>query len=349
MKHCAMLIALATLAGLSTGANAADFSYSYLEITADLSKTRNTAPALWRTMPMAGCSGSGLLGIVRFVLRQGLMVEGDQGVRQRGRAHRVDLDSRQTVTALGAGYHFEAGERTGVYAEALVIVDFEVEHSIPLVTPSAFGPPTVTTTQSVIEGNGLGGALGIRTGLPRTWNSKPALAHPYPRDVPRTGGKISDSETMLRIGGHVHASGGVSVGGHFSYSKHTDDNFDNIRSSASRCATISEPLLARCRAASHHRDGPHGRDPSWRPSGRTQMRSRLPAVIVPTTERIRMCRSRTRGVACGVRDMGNERCCRSVETRLMISCSIWVSFAESRMFGEAYIVDSRAHETTAHE
>ena len=48
-------------------------------------------------------------------------------------------------------------------------------------------------------------------------------------DVPRTGREISDSETMLRIAGHVHAGGGLSVGGYLSYSKHTDDNFDNIR------------------------------------------------------------------------------------------------------------------------
>ena len=45
---------------------------------------------------------------------------------------------------------------------------------------------------------------------------------------------------MLRIAWHAHAGGGLSVGGYLSYNKHTDDNFDNIRSSASRYATISE-------------------------------------------------------------------------------------------------------------
>ena len=47
----------------------------------------------------------------------------------------------------------------------------------------------------------------------------------------RTGREISDSETMLRIGGHVPS---VSVGlsrrrRDLSYSKHTDDNFDSVR------------------------------------------------------------------------------------------------------------------------
>ena len=48
-------------------------------------------------------------------------------------------------------------------------------------------------------------------------------------NVGDTGGEISDSETLLRIGGHVHEGGGLSVGGYLSCSKHTDDNFDDIR------------------------------------------------------------------------------------------------------------------------
>ena len=231
VKHCAMLIALATLAGLSTGANAADFSYSYLEITADLSKTRNTAPA-----PLEDDADGRLFGIGgSWEVFDSFYVKGSWSKETKEFGNEVartavHLDSRQTVTTLGAGYHFEAGERTGVYAEALVIVDFEVEHSIPLVTPSAFGPPTVTTTQSVIEGNGHGGALGIRRWIAENVELEGRFSRIHTRaDVPRTGGKISDSETMLRIGGHVHASDVLSVGGYVSYSKHTDDNFDNIR------------------------------------------------------------------------------------------------------------------------
>ena len=60
VKHCATLIALATLAGLSTGANAADFSYSYLEVTADLSKTRNTAPGDTTAVQRINAANAGL-------------------------------------------------------------------------------------------------------------------------------------------------------------------------------------------------------------------------------------------------------------------------------------------------
>ncbi len=231
VKHCATLIVLGLLAGLSTGANAADFSYSYLEVTADLSKTRNTAPA-----PLADDADGRLFGLAgSWEVFDAFYVKGawSRETKEFGNevaGTPVDLDSRQTIFMLGAGYHFEAGEQTSLYAEALMIVDFEVEHSIPLVTPSAFGPPTVTTTQSVIGGNGLGGALGIRHWVSENMELEGRLSRIHTSgDVPRTGGEISDSETMLRIAAHVHAGGGVSVGGFLSYSKHTDDNFDDIR------------------------------------------------------------------------------------------------------------------------
>lgn len=231
MKHCATLIVLASLAGLSTGAKAADFSYSYLEVTADLSKTRNTAPA-----PLTDDADGRLFGLAgsweifdAFYVKGAWSRETKEFGNEVARTP-VDLDSRQTVSTLGAGYHVETGERTGFYAEALMIVDFEVEHSVPLVTPSAFGPPTVTTTQSVIEGNGFGGALGMRHWATENVELEGQLSRIHTSaDVRRTGGEISDSETMLRIAAHVHAGGGVSVGGYLSYSKHTDDNFDNIR------------------------------------------------------------------------------------------------------------------------
>ena len=231
MKHCATLIVLGSLAGFSTGANAADFSYSYLEVTADLSKTRNTAPA-----PLADDADGRLFGLAgswevfdAFYVKGAWSRETKEFGNEVARTP-VDLDSRQTVSTLGAGYHVESGEGTSFYAEALILVDFEVEHSIPLVTPSAFGPPTVTTTQSVIEGNGLGGALGIRYWVSENVELEGQLSRIHTSaDVRRTGGEISDSETMLRIAAYVHAGGGVSVGGYLSYSKHTDDNFDNIR------------------------------------------------------------------------------------------------------------------------
>ena len=142
----------------------------------------------------------------------------------------VDLDSEQTVIALGAGYRLDPGERTSFYAEALAIVDFEVEHQIPIVVPSRSGPPSVSTTHSTIDGSGLSAAVGVRHFLGEKLELEGQLSRTHTRaDVLRTGGEISDSETMFRFGAHVHPGDAVSVGAFVSYSKHTDPNFDDIR------------------------------------------------------------------------------------------------------------------------
>lgn len=142
----------------------------------------------------------------------------------------VDLHSEQTLIALGAGYHFDASERTSIYAEALAIVDLKVEHRIPIVVPSRSGPPTVSTQDSTIDGYGLSAAVGVRHLLGERLELEAELSRTHTRaDVLRTAAQISDSETMLRFGVHVHLGRAVSVGAFVSYSKHTDPNFDNIR------------------------------------------------------------------------------------------------------------------------
>ncbi len=44
----------------------------------------------------------------------------------------LDFDSAQTVAASGVGYHAEIGEATSDDFEARAIIDFDVDHSIPL-------------------------------------------------------------------------------------------------------------------------------------------------------------------------------------------------------------------------
>ncbi|MCY4591074.1 MAG: hypothetical protein OXE86_11080 [Alphaproteobacteria bacterium] len=231
MKYGAGLIALALLAGLSADASAAEFSYSYLEVTADLSKTKNTA-----TAPLEDDADGRLIGIAgSWEVFDSIYIKGTWSRETKEFGNEVagvplDLESRQTLAMLGAGYHFEPGERLSVYAEALAIVDFKVEHTVPLVTRSARGPAAVTTTDSVIEGDGLAAALGVRYRVDENVELEGQLSHMRTEaDILRTGGDISDSETMLRIGGQFYTGHGLSVGGYFSYSKHTDDNFDHIR------------------------------------------------------------------------------------------------------------------------
>lgn len=231
MTRFPMLLALAVFAGLPVSSPAAEFSYTYLELMADVSKTENTAAA-----PLERDAHGRLLGIaVAWEVTDAFYVKGawSRETKEFGNVVAntpVNLDSEQTVLALGAGYHFDAGERTSLYAEALAIVDFEVEHRIPLVVPSGSGPPSVSTADSTINGNGFVAALGVRHWMSERVELEGQLSRTHTRaDVVRTGGKISDSETMIRIGAHVHPDERVSVGAFLSFSKHTDDNFDNIR------------------------------------------------------------------------------------------------------------------------
>ena len=231
VRRFAVPAALTIVVSLPASSAAAEFSYSYLELMADVSRTENTAAA-----PLEDDADGQLLGIVgSWEVFDSFYVKGawsreTKDFRNEVALTPVDLDSKQTVIALGAGYFFDAGERISIYAEALAIVDFEVEHRIPIVVPSRSGPPSVSTRDSTIEGNGLSAAVGVRHWLGETLELEGQLSRTHTRaDVVRTGGKISDSETMFRIGAHVHPGDRVSVGAFLSFSRHTDDNFDNIR------------------------------------------------------------------------------------------------------------------------
>ena len=225
-----MLVALGVVVGLPTSSDAADFRYSYLELTADMSRTENTAAA-----PLDDASGRlfGIAGsweVLGSLYVKGAWTRETKDFRNEVANTPVDLNSEQTTVALGAGYHLDAGERTSIYAEAQAIVDFDVKHRIPIVTPSRMGPPSVSTVDSSIEGNGFNGALGVRHWIGESLEVEGQISRTHIRaDVPRTGRKLSDSETMIRVGGHVHSGAGLSVGVFTSFSKHTDDNFDNIR------------------------------------------------------------------------------------------------------------------------
>ena len=225
------LFALAVLAGLPASSPAAEFSYGYLERTADVSKTENTAAA-----PLEDDAYGRLFGIVgSWEVFDSFYVKGawsreTKDFRNEVALTPVDLDSKQTVIDLGAGYYFDAGERTNIYAEALAIVDFEVEHRIPIVVPAQSGPPSVSKADSTIYGNGFSAAVGVRHWIGERLELESRLSRTHTRaDVLRTGETISDAETMFRIGAHLHPADAVSVGAFLSYSKHTDDNFDNIR------------------------------------------------------------------------------------------------------------------------
>lgn len=222
---------IAFFVGLPQSGGAAEFSYNYLEVMLDSSRTENTAEA-----PLGGDAKGRLIGIGgswevfdSFYLK-GVWSQENKNFMNEVAFTPVDLDSEQTVVAIGGGHHWEVGEQTSIYVETLAIADFDVKHRIPVVVPSRMGPPSVTTVMSHIEGNGLIAAVGMRHWIAEDLELEGQLSRTYTRaDVLRTGGEISDLETTVRLGGYIYPADGWSLGTFLSYSKHTDVNFDNIR------------------------------------------------------------------------------------------------------------------------
>lgn len=175
------LLALTVFAGLPLGSPAAEFGYSYLDLMADVSETGNTAAD-----PLEEDADGRLHGIaVSWEVSDSIYVKGAWSRETKEFGNEVantpvDLDSEQKMLVLGAGYHFDAGEQTSIYAEALAIVDFEVEHRIPIVVPSRSGPPSVSTADSTIDGNGFSAAAGCVTGSAKCWSSKASSHAPLP-------------------------------------------------------------------------------------------------------------------------------------------------------------------------
>lgn len=224
-------VALVLIVGLPESGHGEDFSYRFVEVTADVSRTKNTADAPLEDDARGRYVGvGGSWEVFDSLYFKGAWSRETKTFRNEVERTPLDLNSEQTDIVLGAGYHFNVGERTSVYAEALALVHFEVEHLIPVVVPSQSGPPTVSTSDSVIDGNGFRTAIGMRHWIAQRVELESQISLTHTRaDILRTGRDISDSETMFRLIGHIHSGFGFSVGPFFSFSKHTDNNFDNIR------------------------------------------------------------------------------------------------------------------------
>ena len=106
MRRFVTPITLAVLAGLPASGYAAEFSNSYLEMTADLSKTENTA-----ANPVKKDANGRLSGIAAswevfgsFYVKGAWSRERKEFENEVARTP-VNLNSNQTMTTLGAGYH----------------------------------------------------------------------------------------------------------------------------------------------------------------------------------------------------------------------------------------------------
>jgi len=229
MKFFGTLVILMLLSGLAAAVHAADFSYTYVEFVGDMSTTDNISEG-------AVEDGDGTSYAVRgsFEIFDSLYARVGYSREKKTFANDVigtmlSLDSDQTFLDLGAGFHVKTGEQTSLHGEVFVL-DTEVDHTVPQITPGMRGPPQVSTRVSVIEGQGigLGGGVRHRIGERYELESRFSIARiglddlPH-RDVP------NQTQTTIAVGGKVHVNRQVSIGAFASYSRNTDPNFDDIR------------------------------------------------------------------------------------------------------------------------
>lgn len=233
MNNAGTLATLALVAGVALDSQAEELTFSYFEVTGDLSRTENTAAA-----PLDDNADGRFFGIEgswevmeRFYVKGSWSNETKEFSNEVARTP-LNLDSEQRTLAFGGGYYQPIGtaKSTSWYGELMYLADFTVDHLVPLVTPQTFGPPMVTTTDSTIEGNGFSAALGLRRSILENVEIEGQFAWiQTSADISRTGESISDSESMLRAKARWYIGNELSIGAFASFSKHTDNNFDNIQ------------------------------------------------------------------------------------------------------------------------
>ena len=136
-------------------------SYSYFELRGDISTTANDARG-------ARDDANGrLVGLTaNWQFRESWYAKASYSLERKTFSNEVagnvlSLDTRQAAATLGGGRFWNAGEKTDIYVEPLV-VHIRTDHDVPDVAVMQGGPPTVGTRVSVIEDTGFGAAVGAR-------------------------------------------------------------------------------------------------------------------------------------------------------------------------------------------
>ena len=135
--------------------------YSYVELRAGVSKTRNEWPG-------AGSDASGRpVGFAAsWKVDEGWYLTAGYS-RERSRFSNeaagtvLNLRARQAVAMAGGGRFWSIGSGADLYAEASALHS-RVNHEHPDVRPAAGGRPTVAKRNAAAEDTGFGAAVGIR-------------------------------------------------------------------------------------------------------------------------------------------------------------------------------------------
>jgi len=220
----------------ASGAGAADLSYSYLEVTGDISRTDNTSLGA-----IENADGRFLGVKASYEVAESWHVKGGYSQEHKSFGNEVlgrdfqrtdiELKTDQIFFEIGGGHHWTISERTDLYVEALAMRT-RVDHDIPkMIEPEtgAGGPP-----------GGAGGPPprfeGTRVSVLKDWGYgiNAGARHRISESVEMEGRVgvvdiVNERETIVAAGGRYHMEGALALGMFVSYSRSTDRNFDNIR------------------------------------------------------------------------------------------------------------------------
>ncbi len=232
----------------------ADFSYNYVELQGDLSRTDNTARGA------IGDADGSLFGVeAAFEVTDSLYLKGGISVEDKSFRNEIagvmsnpngpplsfdfgeiDLDTRQFFLSLGAGYRLAVSDSTDVFGE-LMVKYTEVDHDLPCVEGlepgkclrvselggffrNLRGPPprgaTVAKIPGLLTDTGYGLRFGLRHGFVERFEIEASLGFV---DI------VNEQETSASVGLRHLIQDNAAIGVSFTLAQSTDANFDNIR------------------------------------------------------------------------------------------------------------------------
>jgi len=229
------------------------FSYSYVELAGDLSRTHNTARGAVGDSPGRMLSIGAAREVNDRVYFHGKLSTEDKDLQNDvfGFGGTTDLDTTQQVAALGIGLRAPVTTATDAFAEAAAMHS-TLDHRIPCVTDTAGtchsirtsrgrqitaayfaslrayvpgsgpppAPPAVRSIDRKLDDTGLGFRIGARHRLSASSEVHAGLA--FHRI-------LEQNERALTAGLRHRIGGNWQLGALLSYARSTDSNFDNIR------------------------------------------------------------------------------------------------------------------------
>ena len=221
---------IGTLLCVGSGVRAADFDYTWVEVSADGSRTKNTSAGAIGDADGTSFGFRGSLSISDAWYLTGGYLKESKSFRNDVVGTKLNLSTDQTFLDFGAGYHWKLADRTDLYAEAFIL-DSKVRHDLPVVSvrPSTQGgPPTQAVSKRVgtLDGRGPAAAFGMRHWASDELELEARMGAFHVTH--RNGRTVRETQKGISVAARYHLSDALAAGVIFSFTRSNDPNFNNI-------------------------------------------------------------------------------------------------------------------------